>query len=140
MEPFRLGIRFSPALLSIEFKCGSKMYLHEISMGAYISKHSDVGAIVRALQLDHAAYLDDVSSAQLTRVVQKLLAKAKPLANLPTADYNSVSESQLRLVKDKMYTVFSAHVVKPGDPGYEYDKQIEFKPTEASDWDDDDDG
>ncbi|KAH9111017.1 hypothetical protein AeMF1_014378 [Aphanomyces euteiches] len=116
------------------------MYLHEISMGTYISKHSDVGAIVRALQLDHAAYLDDVSSAQLTRVVQKLLAKAKPLANLPTADYNSVSESQLRLVKDKMDTVFNAHVVKPGKPGYEYDKQIEFKPTEASDWDDDDDG
>ncbi|KAF0721211.1 hypothetical protein AaE_010127, partial [Aphanomyces astaci] len=65
-----------------------------------------------------------------------IFQKAKPLATLPTADYNNVSENQLRLVKDKMDSVFLSNVLKPGDPGYAYDKQTEFKPSEASDWDD----
>ncbi|ETV82869.1 hypothetical protein H257_04646 [Aphanomyces astaci] len=136
MEPQRVGVRFTPPLVSVEFKCSGKLYIHEIAMDSYLSKHSDVGSLVRQLQLDHAAYVDDVSTAQLTRLVQKIFQKAKPLATLPTADYNNVSENQLRLVKDKMDSVFLSNVLKPGDPGYAYDKQTEFKPSEASDWDD----
>ncbi|ETW10359.1 hypothetical protein H310_00680 [Aphanomyces invadans] len=136
MEPQRMGIRYKPPLVSVEFKCGGKLYLHEIAMDKYLSNHSDVAGIVRAVQLDHAAYVDDVSTAQLTRLVQKLFQKVKPLASLPAADYNNVSDAQLQLVKEKMDSVFLSNVLKPGDPGYVYDKQMEFHPTETSDWDD----
>ncbi|KAF0694359.1 Aste57867_14770 [Aphanomyces stellatus] len=136
MEPQRLGVRYAPAMLTVEFQCNKKLYLHEIAMETYLSRHSEAASLVRQLQQDHAAYLDDVSTAQLTRVVQKLFQKAKPLASLPIADYNAVSETQLRLVKEKMDTIFTANILKPGDPGYEYDKQVEFQPTETTDWDD----
>jgi centrosomal protein CEP19 len=39
-----------------------------------------------------------------------------------------------------MENVFAANVVKPGDPGYVYDKQVEFTtPTQANEWDDEED-
>ncbi|KAF5829394.1 CEP19-like protein-domain-containing protein [Dunaliella salina] len=55
-------------------------------------------------------------------------------------DLNRVSEMELRLAKQQMEREFTKHQLKPGEPGYEYDKQIEFgPPTSANDWDDDDD-
>ncbi|RHY89921.1 hypothetical protein DYB35_013705 [Aphanomyces astaci] len=118
MEPQRVGVRFTPPLVSVEFKCSGKLYIHEIAMDSYLSKHS----VMEPPFL--RSYVDDVSTAQLTRLVQKIFQKAKPLATLPTADYNNVSENQLRLVKDKMDSVFLSNVLKPGDPGYAYDKQV----------------
>jgi hypothetical protein len=65
-------------------------------------------------------------------------APAPAEAQLPQADYNRVSENQLRQVKDRMNVVFEKNIVKPGDQGYRYDKQVVFTPLEAaSDWDDD---
>lgn len=90
---------------------------------------------------------------QLARLVQKLIDQtahdAEPAerasnpansvaAVLPQADYNRVSETQLRQVKQKMDLVFQQNFVRPGESTYQYDKQVAFQPTqEASDWDDD---
>lgn len=38
-----------------------------------------------------------------------------------------------------MDVVFESHRLKPGDPNFVYNKEVEFAPAEeAADWDDDD--
>jgi centrosomal protein CEP19 len=52
-------------------------------------------------------------------------------------DLQRVGPAALQAAKAKMETVFEAKRVKPGDPGYVWDKRVEFTPSEeASDWDD----
>lgn len=85
-----------------------------------------------------------VRSAQLDRLVRKLIDHRKPTQtplyttgpSLPQADYNRVSETQLKQVKQKMDVVFQQNIVLPNQDGYQYDKQIEFQTaTETSEWD-----
>lgn len=39
-----------------------------------------------------------------------------------------------------MDSKFEANRLKPGDPGYVYDRQVEFEgPTEPTDWDEEED-
>lgn len=39
-------------------------------------------------------------------------------------DLNRVSEVELQMAKAKMEEKFTANQIKPGDPQYEYDKQV----------------
>ena len=51
-------------------------------------------------------------------------------------DLNKVDPAVLDAAKKEMGKSFSARVLRPGDVGYEYDKQVEYDdPTEPSDWD-----
>ncbi|GAX80124.1 hypothetical protein CEUSTIGMA_g7562.t1 [Chlamydomonas eustigma] len=51
-------------------------------------------------------------------------------------DLNKVTDMELKLAKQKMDEKFSKNRVLPGDPEFEYDKQVEFgPPTENNDWD-----
>ncbi|GIL70347.1 hypothetical protein Vretimale_3467 [Volvox reticuliferus] len=55
-------------------------------------------------------------------------------------DLNKVTEVELKLAKQVMEADFQKNQLRPGDPGYVYDKQEEFgPPTEVNDWDDSDD-
>jgi len=57
------------------------------------------------------------------------------IANI--GDLQRAGAAQLAMAKAKMDVVFEAHVLKPGDPGYIFDKRVEFAPsTEPSAWDD----
>jgi len=49
---------------------------------------------------------------------------------------NGLSDDELDRVKEKMEKKFSANQLKPGDDGFEYDKQVDFKPTQDCEWDD----
>lgn len=63
-------------------------------------------------------------------------AQVAPLP-LPQADYNRVSETQLRQAKQRMDVVFEQNSVRPGERGFQYDRRVAFQPAqEASDWDD----
>lgn len=82
---------------------------------------------------------------QLQRLVRKLVDQVSPPQRteppssvvLPQADYNRVSETQLKQVKAKMDVLFEQNLVRPGQTDFQYDKQIAFEPPqEASDWDD----
>uniref|UniRef100_K3WEH9 Centrosomal protein of 19 kDa n=1 Tax=Globisporangium ultimum (strain ATCC 200006 / CBS 805.95 / DAOM BR144) TaxID=431595 RepID=K3WEH9_GLOUD len=144
-----------------------QLYHHEIDLQSAIqslkgqrasSEDTSIDEIVNKLIEQHDQVLGDqkVPSRQLTRLVQKLLDQAnassgKSEANhvataavtaaamLPQADYNRVSETQLKQVKQKMDLVFQQNFVRPGEEGYVYDKQVAFQPAQdASDWDDDD--
>lgn len=50
-------------------------------------------------------------------------------------DLNRVSDEELARKKAEMDTLFHANTLRPGDAGYVYDKQIDFEPTEDSEWD-----
>jgi hypothetical protein len=76
---------------------------------------------------------------QLERLVTRLVehGAASRAMPLPQADYNRVSESQLKQVKQKMDVVFAQNIVRPGEEGYQYDKRVAFQAAqEASEWDD----
>ena len=49
-----------------------------------------------------------------------------------------VSEFRLKAAKLEMDVGFSESLKRPGDEGYEYDKQVDFEPAGDSDgsWDD----
>ncbi|KXZ49924.1 hypothetical protein GPECTOR_19g375 [Gonium pectorale] len=54
-------------------------------------------------------------------------------------DLNKVTEVELRMAKAAMENDFRKNQLKPGDPGYVYDKQEDFgPPTEDNDWDESD--
>lgn len=56
----------------------------------------------------------------------------------PEKDLNRVTDYELALAKAKMDQAFQAHRLKPGDPGFEYDRQLEFSaPKEEASWDED---
>lgn len=72
----------------------------------------------------------------MSRLAERVAPQAA--AQLPQADYNRVSEAQLKQVKQKMDQVFEKNIIRPGEEGYEYDKRVEFHAAqETSDWDDD---
>lgn len=79
--------------------------------------------------------IDQTSPTLSSQEAEPVAIVAPPL---PQADYNRVSETQLKQVKQKMDLVFQQNIVRPGENGYKYDKQVAFQATqEASDWDDD---
>ncbi|GLC39323.1 hypothetical protein PLESTM_000883700 [Pleodorina starrii] len=52
-------------------------------------------------------------------------------------DLNKVTEVELKMAKQAMEADFMKNQLRPGDPGYVYDKQEDFgPPTEVNDWDD----
>jgi len=56
-------------------------------------------------------------------------------------DLNKIQPEELQRKKELMNETFHKHLILPGDPGYIYDKEIEFKPAErgGSAWDEEDD-
>ena len=61
-----------------------------------------------------------------------------PEAALNDVDLQDADDLTVKEFKAKMSEKFDANVVKPGDPGYQYDKRVTVpKATKKSDWDDD---
>ncbi|ESL09740.1 hypothetical protein TRSC58_02536 [Trypanosoma rangeli SC58] len=61
-----------------------------------------------------------------------------PEAALDNVDLNDADDVTLQEFKAKMEERFLENVLRPGDLGYEYDKRVEVKPTQRSEWDDSD--
>ncbi|DBA04693.1 TPA: hypothetical protein N0F65_012276 [Lagenidium giganteum] len=162
ISPRRLALRFNPPAIIVEYSVGrsQQLYHHEIDLVEHIDtrvstrrgrKNGNVDAIVTTLVREHNDVIGNhrVSKEQLARFVRKVqqgghASTSTPAPDsdaarivLPQADYNRVSDAQLRDVKKKMDQVFQQNIVRPGDAGYQYDKQVVFRPAqEASDWDD----
>ncbi len=67
-------------------------------------------------------------------------AEAPKLSDvLPASgDLNTVAPEQLDQAKQAMESGFRANQLRPGDPGFVYDKQATFDASEPSGWDDED--
>ena len=58
-----------------------------------------------------------------------------PSSTPATEDLNTLSDAELARKKAEMNKAFEQNLLKPTDPGYVYDKQVDFQATEDSEWD-----
>ena len=89
-----------------------------------------------------AAVPDDASAAPSATATNDTGSGgvAAPTAAEDMGDLQRVSAISLRMAKARMDVDFEEKQLKPGDPGYVYDKQVDFDDAnEPSGWDDDDD-
>ena len=164
LTPRRVAIKFSPPTLILEYAPSYGRYLHyKVRMG-HLRPSTDPYAVANRLYRDHPRFFDraKVEFGQTLKLVRKLIdnagaaspvassvasSMASPVASPPRAapppareeiDLNKVSEFRLKAAKLEMDVGFSESLKRPGDEGYEYDKQVDFEPAGDSDgsWDD----
>ena len=164
LTPRRVAIKFAPPTLILEYAPSYGRYLHyKVRMG-HLRPSTDPYAVANRLYRDHPRFFDraKVEFGQTLKLVRKLIdgagaaspvassvasSMASPVASPPRAapppareevDLNKVSEFRLKAAKLEMDVGFSQSLKRPGDAGYEYDKQVDFEPAGDSDgsWDD----
>ena len=164
LTPRRVAIKFSPPTLILEYAPSFVRYLHyKVRMG-HLRPSTDPYAVANKLYRTHPRFFDraKVEFGQTLKLVRKLIdgagaaspvassvasSMASPVASPPRAapppaleevDLNKVSEFRLKAAKLEMDVGFSESLKRPGDEGYEYDKQVDFEPAGDSDgsWDD----
>ena len=164
LTPRRVAIKFSPPTLILEYAPSYGRYLHyKVRMG-HLRPSTDPYAVAKKLYRTHPRFFDrtKVEFGQTLKLVRKLInnagaaspvassvasSMASPVASPPRAapppareeiDLNKVSEFRLKAAKLEMDVGFSESLKRPGDEGYEYDKQVDFEPAGDSDgsWDD----
>ena len=164
LTPRRVAIKFSPPTLILEYAPSYGRYLHyKVRMG-HLRPSTDPYAVANKLYRTHPRFFDraKVEFGQTLKLVRKLIdnagaaspvassvasSMASPVASPPRAapppareevDLNKVSEFRLKAAKLEMDVGFSESLKRPGDEGYEYDKQVDFEPAGDSDgsWDD----
>ena len=74
---------------------------------------------------------------QLLSLITRLYSnQSPPPSSVLAIDLNKVDPSVLAAAKSVMNVTFEKRLVRPGDAGYEYDKQVDYDdPSEPSDWD-----
>ena len=164
LTPRRVAIKFAPPTLILEYAPSYGRYLHyKVRMG-HLRPSTDPYAVANKLYRTHPRFFDrtKVEFGQTLKLVRKLIDSAgaasplassvasdldSPVASPPRAapppareeiDLNKVSEFRLKAAKLEMDVGFSESLKRPGDEGYEYDKQVDFEPAGDSDgsWDD----
>ena len=164
LTPRRVAIKFAPPTLILEYAPSYGRYLHyKVRMG-HLRPSTDPYAVANKLYRTHPRFFDRAKAefGQTLKLVRKLIdnagaaspvassvasSMASPVASPPRAapppareevDLNKVSEFRLKAAKLEMDVGFSESLKRPGDEGYEYDKQVDFEPAGDSDgsWDD----
>ena len=164
LTPRRVAIKFAPPTLILEYAPSYGRYLHyKVRMG-HLRPSTDPYAVANKLYRTHPRFFDrtKVEFGQTLKLVRKLInnagaaspvassvasSMASPVASPPRAapppareevDLNKVSEFRLKAAKLEMDVGFAQTLKRPGDAGYEYDKQVDFEPAGDSDgsWDD----
>ena len=167
LTPRRVAIKFAPPTLILEYAPSYGRYLHyKVRMG-HLRPSTDPYAVANKLYRSHPRFFDraKVEFGQTLKLVRKLIdnaivsspvaspvasdldspaapspppARAAPPPAREEVDLNKVSEFRLKAAKLEMDVGFSESLKRPGDEGYEYDKQVDFEPAGDSDgsWDD----
>ena len=150
LTPRRVAIKFAPPTLVLEYAPSYGRYLHyKVRMG-HLRPSTDAYAVANKLYRNHPHFFDrtKVEFGQTLKLVRRLIDEAgvaSPVAPPPpppaqpgVVDLNKVSEFRLKAAKLEMDVGFAQTLKRPGDAGYEYDKQVDFEPAGDSDgsWDD----
>lgn len=156
----RFAIDYANTALIVEYKTGAgKRFMRKIRFKRYKAgvDPSRVAAKLMS-QFDDVLGRDKVSEEQVLELVSLLLSKeppskktieakapadkentAKKKENVEDAqfgDLNKVSEEENIKAKEVMNKGFEENVLRPGDEGYVYDKQVSFgEASEENDWD-----
>lgn len=178
LQPRRLGIRFKPPALALEFedrkhnKVRKKPFKIDCSQGKtarelaadiikqnhfyFRSQHVNREQVERLVQrvLDHLAARSALEAAKAAKAPRGSARGAAPepeseeeeeaMCFMPGDDepdpenYNGLSEQERARKQKEMDRSFKP--ITKGDQGYVYEKNVEFKPTEKSEWDESGDG
>ncbi|KAJ1634499.1 CEP19-like protein-domain-containing protein [Pavlovales sp. CCMP2436] len=155
MVPRKFGLTFVPPALTVVYTVDGRKTRRRIIPVRNVTPEADVSALAAGLAKAHADLLGPtlVQHAQIERLVERLVEATRRRAALAQssasksaagvgvsgdANLNQLDDAALTAVKATMDVGFNASRLKVGDPGYEYDKRVEFaKPAGRSDWDDD---
>jgi hypothetical protein len=78
-------------------------------------------------------FQENIRGLKLDDALEKVRAEFEVGEN---EDLNTLGEVELHRKKAVMEHEFKRTRLKPGDPGFEYDKRVEFpEPCQASEWD-----
>ncbi|XP_023933243.1 centrosomal protein of 19 kDa [Lingula anatina] len=152
----KCGIRFNPPAIIVTYLIVSKNKLHRRTMPVRnFTKNSGIQRTVDELRLNkkHEKYLQNIPLRQLEKLLTVIQDKMKGISledSLrerekletidPEEDLNKADDRTLAAKKAVMEESFEKNRKKPGDPGYEYDVEVEFEGgVETCEWDDDSD-
>jgi len=149
--PQRLAVKYDPPTLVIEEETPLGLRHHKLRLKAFKYPGADPAAVTATLQARYPRQLGRCSPDQVSRLVSLLVQHAPPPLpvdsrpppsqpeeqDLLSADLQTVPEDVLNQAKAAMSEVFEATVLRPGDPGYEFDKRVDFNADDASEssWD-----
>nr|CAD7433616.1 unnamed protein product [Timema monikensis] len=155
--PKRLGIRVSPPALVLIYQPGTdpSVKLRQYVMPVRsLRRDSNLSFICQDLRTRHKAKLErvsDVAAMRMLRILQGCVG-GEPVSVAvervhrefeipPDVDLNKLGTDELNVKKMVMAESFEKTRVKPEDPEFVYDKQVDFtsQEKEQSTWDQDND-
>ena len=149
------GVKFDPPAIVINYtECETKKHRRRTMPLRDFTKTSNVGKAAEELRTNprHKKYISHITVAQLERLITIIKDKLNGLSLMesvernnkmdaidPDEDLNRVDEETLKRKKSVMESTFEKHRVKPTDPDFKYDVEVEFDPSNVieSGWDSD---
>ena len=149
------GIKFDPPAIVITYtECDTKKHRRRTMPLRDFTKTSNVEKAAEELRKSprHKKYVSHITLAQLERLITIIKDKLNGLSLTesvernnkmdaidPEEDLNRVDEETLKRKKAVMENTFEKHQVKPTDPDFKYDVEVEFETNHVieSGWDSD---
>ncbi|XP_066941723.1 centrosomal protein of 19 kDa-like isoform X2 [Macrobrachium rosenbergii] len=137
--PMKLGVLTQPPALTLVYRNNNGKERQRTMPIRFLNKFGSVNTVVTELKKRHNKHLEKVSEIKVEKMLRILqeVQKGQTIDEAvavvtkeydvdPDEDLNKVSEEELAKKKKIMENSFEKNQVKPGDPDYEYDKQIDF--------------
>ena len=155
IEIHQCGIKFDPPAIVITYtECDTKKHRRRTMPLRDFTKTSNVEKAAEELRTSprHKKYVSHITLAQLERLITIIKDKLNGLSLTesvernnkmdaidPEEDLNRVDEETLKRKKAVMENTFEKHQVKPTDPDFKYDVEVEFETNHVieSGWDSD---
>ena len=147
LTPRRVAITLAPPTVILEYAYDTRYLHYKVRLG-HLRPSMDAYAVTNRLYRGHPRFFDraKVEFGQVSKLVARLVDRASvaPVAAPPAppparaeVDLNKVSDFRLRAAKLEMDVGFEKTLKRPGEAGYEYDKEVEFDaPESEGSWDD----
>ena len=151
----RCGVRFDPPAIIVTYSAGNKVHRRIMPLRKF-NKKSGIARTAEEMKNNrrHQKYLAQVPLPQLEKLItiiqdklngmslEESLEKNQKLSLIdPEEDLNKVDEETLHRKKALMEQSFERNKKERGDPGFEYDVQVDFDGAaiETCEWDSDND-
>ncbi|XP_042858988.1 centrosomal protein of 19 kDa-like [Penaeus japonicus] len=143
IEPKRLGIRAQPPALILIYRNADGRERQRTMPVRFLNKFGPVEKVLKELKERHKEHLEKVPDLRMEKMLRILQESQKgrsvdeAVSNIgrdydldPNQDLNKLNDEQLNRKKKIMDSTFQKNQLKPGDQGYEYDKQVDFDNVE----------
>ncbi|KAG7177081.1 centrosomal protein of 19 kDa-like [Homarus americanus] len=143
LVPLKLGIRTQPPALTLVYRSSAGKERQRVMPVRFLNKFGPVDNVLKEMKERHNEHLQKVPDVRMEKMirilqeVQKGRTVEEAAANIskeysvdPNQDLNKLDGEQLAKKKKVMSSSFEKNQLKPGDPDYEYDKQVEYNTSE----------